>query len=63
MRRSVIAILTFAMVTVWTVKGYTSERELHGMIIGAVTHVFVNDPTMGHAIFIENMLLAQQNSK
>ncbi len=27
-----------------------------GKIIGAVTHVFVNDPTKGYAIFIENML-------
>lgn len=27
-----------------------------GKIIGAVTHVLVNDPTRGYAIFIENML-------
>ena len=27
-----------------------------GKIVGAVTHVFVNDPTKGYAIFIENML-------
>ena len=27
-----------------------------GKIIGAVTHVFVNDPTKGYGIFIENML-------
>ena len=26
--------------------------------IGAVTHVFVNDPTRGYGIFIENMLQA-----
>ena len=25
-------------------------------IIGAVTHVFVNDPSKGYGIFIENML-------
>jgi stage IV sporulation protein B len=25
-------------------------------IIGAVTHVLVNDPTSGYGIFIENML-------
>ena len=25
-------------------------------IIGAVTHVFVNDPQRGYGIFIENML-------
>ena len=29
-----------------------------GKLIGAVTHVLVNDPTMGYAIFIENMLEA-----
>jgi len=27
-----------------------------GKIVGAVTHVLVNDPTKGYAIFIENML-------
>ena len=27
-----------------------------GKIIGAVTHVFVNDPTRGYGIFIENMI-------
>jgi stage IV sporulation protein B len=28
----------------------------NGKIIGAVTHVFVNDPTKGYGVFIENML-------
>lgn len=32
----------------------------NGKIIGAVTHVFVNDPTRGYGIFIEDML-AQHN--
>lgn len=27
-----------------------------GKLIGAVTHVFVNDPTKGYGIFVENML-------
>ena len=27
-------------------------------IVGAVTHVLVNDPTRGYGIFIENMLSA-----
>ena len=27
-----------------------------GRLIGAVTHVLVNDPTRGYGIFIENML-------
>jgi stage IV sporulation protein B len=28
----------------------------NGKLIGAVTHVFANDPTSGYGIFIENML-------
>ena len=28
----------------------------NGMLIGAVTHVFLNDATKGYGIFIENML-------
>ena len=28
----------------------------NGKLIGAVTHVFVNDPTRGYGIFIEDML-------
>ena len=31
-----------------------------GRLVGAVTHVLVNDPTMGYGIFIENMLEAAQ---
>ena len=31
-----------------------------GKIIGAVTHVLINDPTTGYGIFIENMLDAAQ---
>ncbi len=31
----------------------------NGKIIGAVTHVLVNDPTRGYGIFIENMLAEQ----
>jgi stage IV sporulation protein B len=27
-----------------------------GKLIGAVTHVLVDDPTQGYGIFIENML-------
>ncbi len=33
----------------------------NGKIIGAVTHVLVNDPTKGYAIFIENMLESAEN--
>ena len=28
----------------------------NGKFVGAVTHVFVNDPTKGYGIFAENML-------
>lgn len=31
-------------------------------LIGAITHVFVNDPTKGYAIFAENMLKTARNS-
>ena len=30
----------------------------NGRLVGAVTHVLVNDPTRGYGIFIENMLEA-----
>ena len=42
-----------------------SKRELQeklsgvmqdGKIVGAVTHVLLNDPTRGYGIFVENML-------
>ncbi len=29
-----------------------------GKLVGAVTHVMINDPTVGYGIFIENMLVA-----
>ena len=35
----------------------------NGKIVGAVTHVFVSDPTMGYGIFIENMLEASGELK
>ena len=31
-----------------------------GKLVGAVTHVLVNDPTRGYGIFIENMLDAAE---
>ena len=33
-----------------------------GRVVGAVTHVLVNDPTRGYGIFIENMLEASENT-
>ena len=35
----------------------------NGKIVGAVTHVFVNDPTRGYGIFAESMLETSQNYK
>ncbi len=32
----------------------------NGMLVGAVTHVMIDDPTAGYGIFIENMLNAAQ---
>ena len=32
-----------------------------GKLVGAVTHVFINDPTKGYAIFAETMLETAQN--
>jgi hypothetical protein len=34
-----------------------------GKLVGAITHVFVNDPTKGYWIFIENMLSAADKIK
>ena len=33
----------------------------NGKLVGAVTHVLINDPTTGYGIFIENMLNAAQS--
>lgn len=33
-----------------------------GRIVGAVTHVLLNDPTKGYGIFIENMLKSAENT-
>ena len=41
------------------VQGMSGSPILQGgKLVGAVTHVLVNDPTMGYGIFIENMLEA-----
>ena len=32
----------------------------NGKLVGAVTHVLINDPTTGYDIFIENMLKAAE---
>ena len=33
----------------------------NGKLIGAVTHVLIDDPTKGYAIFAENMLETAQS--
>ena len=33
----------------------------NGKLVGAVTHVMINDPTTGYGIFIENMLNSAQS--
>ena len=35
----------------------------NGKLVGAITHVFVNDPTRGYGIFIENMLAEAEKIK
>ena len=35
----------------------------NGKLIGAVTHVLVDDPTKGYGIFIENMLAEAEKIK
>ena len=35
----------------------------NGKLVGAITHVFVNDPTKGYGIFIENMLSEAEKIK
>ncbi len=37
---------------------YRSPIIQNGKLVGAVTHVLINDPTAGYGIFIENMLNA-----
>ena len=39
---------------VWGMSGSPIIQD--GKLVGAVTHVLVNDPTRGYGIFIENML-------
>jgi stage IV sporulation protein B len=35
----------------------------NGKLVGAVTHVMINDPTTRYGIFIENMLNAAEYSE
>ena len=38
----------------WISEGYDVIQD--GKLIGAVTHVFIQDSTRGYGIFIENMI-------
>ena len=40
--------------------GGKHQNIQNGKLIGAVTHVLVDDPTKGYAIFAENMLETAQ---
>ena len=37
-------------------KDGSTDYIQNGKLVGAVTHVLINDPTKGYGIFIENML-------
>ena len=46
------------------VQGMSGSPVLqNGKLVGAVTHVFVNDPTRGYGIFAENMLEIAQETE
>ena len=46
------------------VKGMSGAPIIQeGRLVGAVTHVFVNDPSKGYGIFIENMLAQEAKLK
>ena len=52
---------TLIAVTGGIVKGMSGSPIIqNGKLVGAVTHVLINDPTTGYGIFIENMLNAAQ---
>ena len=46
------------------VRGMSGSPILQdGKLVGAVTHVMINDPTAGYGIFLDNMLQAAQNTQ
>lgn len=48
---------TLLEITGGIVQGMSGSPILqNGTLVGAITHVFVDDPTKGYAIFCENML-------
>ncbi len=54
---------TLIALTGGVVRGMSGSPIIQdGKLIGAVTHVMVNEPTEGYGIFIENMLAASENA-
>lgn len=52
---------TLIAITGGVVRGMSGSPIIqNGKLVGAVTHVMINDPTVGYGIFIENMLNAAQ---
>ena len=49
--------------TAWDCAGYCDLDIQDGKLVGAVTHVLVNDPTQGYGILAENMLLEAENGE
>ena len=43
-------------------KDGSTDYIQNGKLVGAVTHVMINDPTCGYGIFIENMLAASEGA-
>ena len=74
MKKIILAILLALPMTIFAQKiGHVKSGDIvqgmsgspivqNGRLVGAVTHVLVNDPTRGYAVFAENMLEAQQQS-
>ena len=64
-----LMVLIDAIVYSLVLKSFSSEgiaaiiAYVIGKLVGAVTHVFVNDPTKGYGIFIENMLAEAEKIK
>ena len=49
-------------VTGGIVKGMSGSPIIqNGHLVGAVTHVFLNDPSRGYAVFAETMLCAAED--
>ena len=52
---AIISVISVVMIPIIT-GVMTKSNEQNGKIVGAVTHVFVNDPLGGYGIFASTML-------